>query len=205
MKPGVRAAGMVLVLAVMATLLTPLITKAHCDTMDGPVVADARKALADRDVTPVLKWIAKERESEIRGTFDQVLAVRQLSPQAQQLADQMFFETLVRIHRAGEGVGFTGLKPSGTPIEPVIGKGDQALESGNVEELAREVSEKVAVAIRERFEAARLAKTRAGESVEAGREYVEAYVQFLHFVERLDADAGASTGNHGTEHGEEGE
>ena len=30
---------------------------AHCDTLDGPVVTDAREALAKGDVAPVLKWI----------------------------------------------------------------------------------------------------------------------------------------------------
>jgi hypothetical protein len=29
----------------------------------------------------------------------------------------------------------------------------------------------------------------ADESVEAGREYVEAYVQYVHYVERLQVDA----------------
>ena len=49
-------------------------------------------------------------------------------------------------------------------------------------------------------------KKHAGESVVAGRAYVQAYVPFLHFVERLYDDAttpvahGAGEGTHG-EHG----
>jgi hypothetical protein len=35
---------------------------AHCDTLDGPVVAAARQALQQRDVTPVLKWVNAEME-----------------------------------------------------------------------------------------------------------------------------------------------
>jgi hypothetical protein len=57
--------------------------------------------------------------------------VRKLGGQAQKLADMYFFETLVRIHRAGEGASYTGLKP-GAEIDPAIAMADEALESGSV-------------------------------------------------------------------------
>ncbi len=37
---------------------------AHCDTLDGPVVKDARLALDKGDVTGLLKWVRKERAEE---------------------------------------------------------------------------------------------------------------------------------------------
>src|SRR5512135_2885220 len=76
---------------------------AHCDTLDGPVVKDARTALQTRDVTPVLKWVKKESEAEIRAAFDAALAARGEAPADVQEADMKFFQTLVRVHRAGEG------------------------------------------------------------------------------------------------------
>ena len=76
---------------------------AHCDTLDGPVVADARTALAQGNVAPVLKWVRPADEKEIRTAFARTTAVRNLSPEAEILADLYFFEALVRIHRAGEG------------------------------------------------------------------------------------------------------
>jgi Family of unknown function (DUF6448) len=76
---------------------------AHCDTMDGPVVRDARVALDSRDVTPVLKWIAPGKEGEIREAFQHAVTGRALSAEARTLADRLFFETLVRVHREGEG------------------------------------------------------------------------------------------------------
>jgi hypothetical protein len=91
---------------------------AHCDTMDGPVVLAAKTALDHKDVTPVLKWIKKNDEAEIKAAFAKTLAVRTKGPEARELADQFFFETFVRIHRAGEGAPFTGLKPAGTPLAP---------------------------------------------------------------------------------------
>jgi hypothetical protein len=43
--------------------------------------------------------------------FTKTLAVRKQSKEAKELADMYFFETLVRIHCAGEGAPYTGLKP----------------------------------------------------------------------------------------------
>ena len=75
---------------------------AHCDTMNGPVVASARQALESGDLTPVLKWIPQTSEAEARAAFARTLQVRAASPAARELADFYFFETLVRLHRTGE-------------------------------------------------------------------------------------------------------
>src|SRR5690606_18093316 len=88
--------------SVMAGLLLSTPAVAHCDTVDGPVVKDAQRALAGSDVTPVLKWIPKEDEAEIRDAFDMALAVRGESDKVRHVADRYFFETLVRVHRASE-------------------------------------------------------------------------------------------------------
>jgi len=165
---------------------------AHCDTMDGPVVIDAQAALQKGDVTPVLKWVAPEQESEIRGAFQQTLAVRELSPQARDLADRYFFETLVRVHRASEGEPYTGLKPAGQELEPAVAAADRALETGEVDGLLNMVQRDSAEGIRHRFHRDHEAKQHAGESVAAGREYVKAYVEFVHYAERLHNDATAA-------------
>jgi len=101
---------------------------AHCDTLDGPVVETAKKALASGDVTPLLKWVSADDEKMIRTAFQKTLEVRKLGPQARNLADMYFFETLVRIHRAGEGAPYTGLKP-GTAVDPAVALADKGSES----------------------------------------------------------------------------
>ncbi|OPZ88003.1 MAG: hypothetical protein BWY76_00180 [bacterium ADurb.Bin429] len=171
---------------------------AHCDTLDGPVVADARVALAKGDVTPTLKWVRATDEAEIRAAFQQALKVRGLSADAKALADTYFFETLVRIHRAGEGAPYTGLKPAGSPVEPGIALADDALKTGNAEKLVAAITTEVANGIRKRFTHAAEAKKHAGDSVADGREYVAAYVTFIHFVE------GLHTAMSGTSHAAEG-
>jgi hypothetical protein len=182
----------------------------HCDTLDGPVVITAKKALETGDVTPVLKWVNKENENDIREMFKKTIAVRSLSPEAKEMADMYFLETLVRIHRAGEGQPYTGLKSAGE-LDPVIAKADKSLETGSVDELAKDISNEVAGGIRKKFEHAMEKKKDADKNIDAGREFVEAYVVFLHYVEgiynaaKLEGDGhhhearpqeGATTGHH---------
>jgi UDP-2,3-diacylglucosamine pyrophosphatase LpxH len=168
----------------LAILLTPQAALAHCDTLDGPVVADARIALAKGDVTPVLKWLQAKDEKEVREAFARTLAVRKLDPEAQKLADTYFFETLVRVHRAGEGAPYTGLKAAGT-VEPVVAKADRALEKSSVDELAKAIAAHTEEGVRKRFQHALEARKHMQDSVQAGREYVEAYVTYVHYVEGI--------------------
>jgi hypothetical protein len=176
----------VLVFALMvAALLPPNTAMAHCDSMDGPVVKDAQRALAEKNVTPVLKWVRAEDEAAVRTAFDATLKVRGESEAAKDLADRYFFETLVRLHRAGEGEGFTGLKPAGS-VDPAIAATDGALDRGNIDQLADKYAAAVRDAIKHRFSEAHEKRQAAGRSVSQGRAYVEAYVQLTHFVESVD-------------------
>ncbi len=173
--------------------LIPNIAGAHCDTLEGPVVKAAKMALEKGDITPVLKWVKKDHEGEISEAFKKTLTVRSKGKEEKELADMYFFETLVRIHRAGEGAPYTGLKAE--PVEPIIAESDKALESGSSDNLVKYVTDAVAKGIRERFAHAKEAKKHADESVEAGREFVEAYVEFTHYVERLHMDAAGPSGH----------
>lgn len=158
--------------------------RAHCDSLAGPVVADARAALERKDVTPLLKWVRPQDEAQIRAAFDRALAVRQLGPEAKELADNYLFETVVRIHRAGEGAPYTGLKPADS-ILPAVQEADKALDSGSIDKLAGALAQHTAQGLRERYARVAKAKPGAAKSVAAGREYVEAYVDYVHYVEAL--------------------
>ena len=171
---------------------------AHCDTMDGPVVVDAIAALSKADVSGVLKWVPKDKEEEIRTAFQKTLTVRSKGSEARELADMYFFETLVRVHRAGERAPYTGVKPAGTDPGPAVRAADQALEQGNVDELAKRIGELAEAGVRERFARANEAKKHANHNTEAGREFVEAYVVFVHYVEGLHN----TIAGHGVHHAE---
>lgn len=157
----------------------------HCDSLDGPVVRDARIALEKGDPFQVLKWVDKEHEDEIREAFKQTMAVRAKGSDARALADRYFFETLVRIHRAGEGEAFTGLI-SASSVDPGIAAADEALRTGSAKELATRLSNAVSAGINERFARAFERRKSAGSSIEAGREYVKAYVDYIHFAEGMN-------------------
>ena len=174
-----------LVILGLLTFVPVTEARAHCDTMEGPVVKDAQRALKKGDVTPVLKWISPEQEAEIKALFQKTLSVRSKGADAKDVADMHFFETLVRLHRAGEGEPYTGLKPEGAEVEQGIAAADHAVEPGKIDELVRSVTDNIGTEIRGKF--VRLQETRkhVDHSVEAGRAYVTAYIDFIHFVEGL--------------------
>jgi hypothetical protein len=166
-------------------LATAAPARAHCDSMDGPVVTAARAALASGEVALVLPWVRAEDEAEIREAFERTLRVRTGSAEARELADLWFFETLVRVHRMGEGEPYTGLKPAGWQAPALIAAADRSLEEGTVDALAARVSDHVARELRERYGRAVQLKEYAPDDVAAGRRYVEAYVAYTHYLEAL--------------------
>ena len=194
----IKSLTMFLLVAGLAAALTAGLS-AHCDTLGGPVIPDARAALAKGDLTPVLKWVTPAQEAELRAAFDRCRAVRDKGPAAVELAEQYFLETAVRLHRASEGAPFTGLKPAGA-MEPMEVRADEALKAGSIDEVVKRVTERVAANIRERFEKVLERKKHADESVEAGRAYVAAYVDYLHYL--MGLHQAVSGGAHHQEHAE---
>lgn len=156
---------------------------AHCDTMEGPVAKDAINALENNNVNLVLKWVMPANEMEIKDAFTLTMKVRQAGAESKELADKYFIETLVRVHRSGEGVAYTGVKPLGTPIDKKILAADKSIETGSLLPLKGMVSDTKMPELIEKFEKVMALKNFNPDDVKAGREYVEAYVKFFHFAE----------------------
>jgi len=146
----------------------------HCDSMDGPVVTAARKALETGNVNLILPYVPKEGEEEVIKVFKKALPLHKQPNGAKEVADLYFFETVVRIHRAGEGAPYTGLKPAGLSEGPVIPVAEKAIESGSAEELKKVLCDIVTAEVQERFDHMLHLKKHADESVDEAREYVEA-------------------------------
>jgi len=174
-----------LLVALAMSVFLPARVFAHCDGLDGPAVKSARAALDARNVALVAIWVQPQDEPEIRRAFEQTLAVRSLSPQAKELADRFFFETVVRVHRVGEGAAFTGLKPAGRDLGPAIPAADKALEERSLEPLVKLLTDTMRDRLRQHFNEVVSARTDDVADVAAGRNYVRAYVEFIHYVERL--------------------
>ena len=188
---GKMAASGILVSAISVLLVGSAF--AHCDTTGGPIIPEAKAALEKGDVTLILKWVKKDNEAEIKAAFTRAVAVRVKGPEAKELADHYFLETLVRLHRAGEGAPYTGIKDE--PVAPIVAMADKALADGSADEMIKKISGHMATAIKDKFTRVVETEKNKDTSVEAGRAFVEAYVIYMHYVEGIHA-AIMSAGGH---------
>ena len=150
----------------------------HCDSLDGPVVSAAREALVTEDVDVVLPFVPAEAEDEVRAAFARLLPVRGLGPEAGDVADQLFFETVVRLHRAGEGAPYTGLKAAGLSHGPVLPLAERAVESGSPEALADFLTVMLKDELKHRLEQVVTLSAAKDRSLADARRYVQAMLGF---------------------------
>lgn len=204
MKPQVRKWGLITKIGMAAAaavaligLLRPSAAKAHCDSVEGPVVAAARSALEAKDVALVLPYVQPGAEGELTGAFEHALAVRALGPDAQELADRFFFETAVRLHRTGEGAAYTGLK-EGAVTDPALLAADAVLEGEDLDAVYAVLDEAVRTGVADRYAAVQEAREHAAhaKTMAADRERVEAELGFEKYVYGIYT-AGAGEVGHG--------
>ena len=158
----------------------------HCDSLDGPVVKAAMRALEAHDVDLVLPFVYKPGEVEVRKAFARVIQVRQADGAlTREVADRYFFETVVRVHRAGEGAPYTGLKPAGLSEGPVIPLAERAIETGVVDELVDMLCDAVRSQVKQRFDRTMQLQGDRGATVDRAREYVEAMLGFEVYSHKL--------------------
>jgi uncharacterized protein DUF6448 len=177
--------GLCILAAVALISLCSGVAYSHCDALDGPVITEAKKALDSKNVNLVLIWVQKNDEAEIRKVFDETLEMRAINSMAKEFADRYFFETLVRIHRKGEGAAYNGLKPAGQDFGPAINAADKAVTSRSIESAKELVLRSVQDGLEQRFERLKAKQNYDRNDIEAGREYVAAYVDFVHYVENV--------------------
>jgi hypothetical protein len=175
----------------------------HCDTMDGPVVTAARKALEAEHVKFALAYVPESAEAEVRSAFDKVLRARKADPAAREVADLYFFETVVRLHRAGEGAPYTGLKPAGLDEGPVIPVAEKAIETGSPDALIKTLTDTLCQEVQHRFEHMMHLRDHAPDDVARAREYVEAMLGLQVYAHQLYGamKAHPHEGHHGHQHG----
>lgn len=190
----------VLTILLMAVLFMPATANAHCDSMDGPVVMDAKEALKSGNIDLVLIWITGEQEAELRTTFRKTMNIRDTNEDVRDVADTYFFETLVRLHREAEGAPYTGIKPAGTDFGPAIPAAEKALVNGSLKEVRDLLLLHIEKGLHFYYDEASELKDFDPADVQAGREYVNAYVKYMHYVEPLfraaTADVSHGVGGH---------
>ncbi len=157
----------------------------HCDTLDGPVVGAARRALDAGNVNLVLPWASKDAEDELKKDFKKALEARSSGGEAAEVADLWFFENVVRLHRRGEGAAYTGLKPAGLDWGPVVPLADKAVESGDVSEVIDFLKHAVQEVVQEKFDRAMAKRGFDENDTDDAREYVHAMLEFVLFSAHL--------------------
>lgn len=171
-------------LLVLAVML-PGLAMAHCDTENGPTAVDARKALKTGNFDKAAIWVGEEQTPELRDSFDESLAVYNLGGKAKALAERYFMSTTVRLHREAEGMSFTGLKPA-QQLPPIIAEAEKTLEDGNLAPITDLLAAELRKETQKWFQQALDAKKNfKGDNVEAGREWVDAYVKYVIYVNGL--------------------
>lgn len=170
----------------------------HCDSLDGPVVRAAHAALKDGDVELILPFVPESAEEEVRMAFDRTRAAQAEGGHfTHEVADLYFFDTVVRLHRAGEGAPFTGLKPAGLDVGPVIPLAEEAIESRSIRKLHAFLSGELQRQLQARLD--RIDALSDGVTTAARREHVEAvlglqvYSHHLYKVMQRDPHEGEHT------------
>lgn len=179
LSPSTLLVGTLILLAVSSG---PVL--AHCDSMNGPVVQAAEDALVNDEFDKVAIWVTGEQSDELRDVYKQAQKVRKLGSEAKELADRHFYETAVRLHRQAEGMPYTGLKPAG-PMPPDVQAAERALAEADVSIVQDTLTSAVRDNVNRWYEQAMEARAKRDESVEAGREWVDAYVRYVIYVHGL--------------------
>ncbi|HET7194337.1 MAG TPA: DUF6448 family protein [Nocardioides sp.] len=177
-------------------VLRPQAASAHCDTLDGPTARDGLKALATGNLNHALKWVTTHDEAELSSVFERSLAARALGGVAREVADRWFLENLVRLHRSGEGAGFTGLGPSGSPIDEKVAAADRSIAERSLEPLAGLVPSDRVPELNRRLAIVLARQDFDVDDIPAGRAYVAAYVNFFKFAEGEDHEHAHTPAGH---------
>lgn len=164
-------------------LLTLNQTFAHCDSMDWPLIMDAKKSLESKDPNYFLIWVQEKDEAIVLEKFNKILSLRESNPENLENIDKDFLETLVKIHREWEWAEYTWLKPAGSITNEVIILWDKSVATKDSSELEEFLAKTITNEVKHRFQEVVEKQSYALDDVEAGREYIAEYITFLHWAE----------------------
>lgn len=176
----------VLLFFLFGAFISPSTVSAHCDTLDGPVINAARKAMEADNANYILIWVKPENEDEIRKALKRAKDKKKAAKTKEEKdeAEMELFEILVRIHREGEGAKYEGIKPAGS-VEPEIALADKAVETGKLDNVLHHIQfPENREIILHLFHKIKEKSHYDVDDVPTGREFIEAYVVFIHAVER---------------------
>ncbi|MCE5179587.1 MAG: DUF6448 family protein [Porphyromonadaceae bacterium] len=196
LKNNLLKSAFILSLIAVFSFVNTQSASAHCDSFDGPALQDAAKALETNNVDLILKWISKDMEAEVVPLFHKTYSLRNGDKEVYEIVKKYFYETFVRLHREMEGAPFTGLKPAGTTAHITV-MSDKALNTGDFASLLTALNKHVNGQLQEKYDKTAALYKVKDNSVEEGRQYVKAYVDYTHSVEAVhDLLAGGGAHQH---------
>ena len=158
---------------------------AHCDRVDGPVATAAREALQTGQPVKVLAWVGTAQDRELRDAYELALEARKQGGSAADLAERYLVETAIRLHREAEGLPFDGVESAATPVPRVIVVAEQALAKDQVDDVLALLDAELHGQVRRLFAAAGNQPADRDANLEAARQWVDAYVRYMGFVDGL--------------------
>lgn len=148
----------------------------------GPVMKAAQMALESGNARHILIWVPEGSENTVRNLLEKACC-EQYSQKNR--ATQWYFETVQRLHRSGMRSCYSGPDPFISGEIPIIQKADEAIETGNFEELSSMVPDMHISEARQRFYTIREMRNNPADTPAAGRKYVSAYLDFITYLHNL--------------------
>lgn len=170
---------------VFAGLVWASAASAHCDSLDGPVAKAAVKSLKTGDFSHVQIWVGQEQEQELRDAYQRAKPAFEKGESARKLARRYFIESAIRLHRTAENQPYTGVKPADTPLPEDVEAAEKALKTGDIDPALDILNQAMRDEVSHWFQNALEARQDKNKSVEAGREWTDAYVKYVIYVHKL--------------------
>jgi hypothetical protein len=146
----------------------------------GPMMKAARMALESGNARHILIWVPEGSENTLKNLLEKACCERY--SQKSKAAD-WYFETVQRLHRSGMQSNYSGIEDVIFGEIPVIRKADEAIETGNFEQLSGLVPVMDISELRQRFDTIR--EMRNYPDLSAGRTFVSAYLEFMLYLYKL--------------------
>ena len=158
--------------------------------------------LTDRELLRVADRVEELTAGEIAAqTVLEARSGEPLSEAARRMADHDATHAVVVDERSGRpGAPYTGLKPAGLDVGPVIGVAEQAIAEGVPDALVELLSGELEREIRGRFAEMLRRQARADGDVDATRDYVEAMLGLQVWAHSLHESIHGDPHEHTNEH-----
>lgn len=157
----------------------------NCASMSGPVFAAAMRALEENDVRVALAYVPRAAEAEVVAAFEITAPLRASESAIRAVGNLHFAEAVVRLHRAGDDMAYTGIQAGRQDTGGVAEAAEEAVISGSAYELFEILSAQLTLELNKRLGEVRELAKLAPESTEAMRSYVEATMAFTGWAAQL--------------------